>query len=156
MEITRGLLAGLVAISLVVSVEGASIEIMSETGLVFGAVIASPAGGSVTITPSSQRIVSGVYSWGIDSYGAARFTLQVEGYGNPHFTITLPSSVTLTNASGDALMVDTFESLPSGVGMTPPPQSSSTIEVGATLRIAPSQPGGAYSGVFPVLVNLGN
>ena len=154
--IARALLGGLVALVFVVSVEAASIEIRNESDLEFGAVIASTTGGSVTVTPAGQRVISGVYNWGAGTFGAARFTVQVDESGNPHFTITLPSSLTLTNGSVDSLLVTDFQSLPTGTGMAQPPQRTATVDVGATLQVAPQQPGGSYSGTFPVIVNLGN
>ena len=148
----RVLLGGLV-LALCGTVSAQTISISNQSMLTFGTLVATPAGGAVTVSPAGQRFISGVYSFGIDSYGPARFAVEISG-GNPNYMITLPSSLVLRNARGDAMTVDTFQSIPADQGKTQPPQRIGTLDVGATLRIGPGQPGGTYSGEFPVLVHL--
>lgn len=150
--------AGLLfAVSLAVPARGqqpAPIAITADRDLAFGSIAPGPAGGSVTVDPAGGRTAAGVVVLG-GGFGAASYTIRISG-GNPHYTITLPSSVSLQGPGAATMTVDTFVSDPAGTGKAEPPQRIGQLAVGATLRVGPNQPAGSYSAPFLVTVNLGN
>ncbi|MHB8800743.1 MAG: DUF4402 domain-containing protein [Thermoanaerobaculia bacterium] len=147
----------LVAVSLSAPALGqqpAPIAITADRDLAFGSIAPGPAGGSVTVDPTGGRTAAGVVVLG-GGFGAASYTIRIGG-GNPHYTITLPASVSLQGPGAARMTVDTFVSDPSGSGTAKPPQRVDQLAVGATLRVGPNQPSGSYSAPFLVTVNLGN
>ena len=132
----------------------ATISLQSDADLAFGSIAPGPSGGSVTVTPLGSRTSTGVVLLG-GSFGVASFTVSISG-GNPHYTITLPNSVTLLGPSGATMTLDGFLSDPSGGGKVDPPQRTGKIAVGGTLRVAANQPSGTYAAPFLVTVNLGD
>ncbi len=133
----------------------APITISADRDLTFGSIAPGPVGGSVTIDPAGGRTAAGVVVLG-SGFGAASYTVRISG-GNPHYTITLPSSVLLQGPGAANMTVDTFVSSPSGTGMVDPSIGRvGRLDVGATLRVGPNQPSGSYSAPFLVTVNLGN
>ncbi len=79
---------------------------------------------------------------------AAGFTAA--GEGNQAYTISLPSSATLTGP-GTAMTLDTFTD--DNPSPSLPPAGSETFNVGGTLHVGASQAAGAYSGSISVTVN---
>lgn len=132
-----------------------SIDLIPRSDLHFGSIIASPTGGTVTVTPDGMRTTAGVFGFGGFGYTAGVFDVTVQGQGNSHYQIVLPATVTLTSG-GSSMVVDTFQSIPAGTGHAQPPTRTETLRIGATLRVAPNQPGGAYSGTYFVTVHLMN
>jgi hypothetical protein len=132
-----------------------AIEVEATGELAFGGVVGTPSGGTVVIAPDGTRTASGVYEYGT-GFGAATFLVRVSGKGNPHYSITLPSSVVLTNRGGSTMTIDSFQSDPAGTGTAKPPSRSEVISVGGTLRVSGDQPPGDYQGTFYVTVNLAN
>ena len=106
----------------------------------------------MTIAPDGTRTASGVFPLG-GAFGPASFTVTMT-QGNPHYMITLPATATLMSASGATMTIDTFQSEPATQGRLQPPARTGTLTVGATLRVAPSQQPGSYSGMFQLMVNL--
>jgi hypothetical protein len=131
------------------------ISIQRNTHMNFGnvAVQASTA-GTVTISPAGVRSrTAGVTLPNVaGTVTAATFT--VSGTASYTYTITLPTSVTLTRASGSETMTaDNFTSNPSATGQLSS-SGSQDIGVGATLNVAAAQTAGVYtSGNFDVTVN---
>ena len=133
----------------------APITISADRDLAFGSIAPGPAGGSVTIDPAGGRTAAGVVVLG-SGFGAASYTVRIAG-GNPHYSISLPSSVSLQGPGVATMVVDTFVSTPAGTGKVDPSAGRiGTLAVGATLRVGPNQPSGSYSAPFLVTVNLGN
>lgn len=131
------------------------IDITRTSSLDFGAVIATPSGGTVTVAPNGSRTFAGVFGFGSTS-SAAVFSVTRIGDGNRHYTIVLPASTTLTGNNGGTMVVDGFLSNPAATGHLKPPARVETLEVGATLRVGQSQVPGSYNGTFLVTVNLVN
>ena len=130
------------------------ISITKNADMSFGNIsVQSGTGGTVVLATAGTRTsTSGVtLPATAGSVSAASFT--VNGSGSSTYTITLPSTVTLTRASGSETMTaGSFTSNPSGTGAL----SSGTqdIAVGATLTVAAGQVPGVYtSGNFNVTVN---
>ncbi len=118
-----------------------NLAVQSGTG---GTVILAPAGTRTSTSGVTLPATTGTVT-------AAAFT--VNGTGSYTYAVTLPSTVTLTRASGSETMIaSSFTSNPSGTGAL----SSGTqdIAVGATLTVAAGQVSGVYtSGNFNVTVN---
>lgn len=133
-----------------------TIDLVNTSDLAFGTIVATPAGGTVTVDPTGLRTATGVFGSGASGFGAANFTVTQSGKGNPHYSIILPSGATLTSTSGSSMTVSGFQSDPSGSGQAQPPVRQEVLAVGATLNVAPNQQGGAYQGTFLIIVNLGN
>ena len=148
----------LVAVSLsspALGQQPAPITISADRDLAFGSIAPGPAGGMVTIDPAGGRTAAGVVVLG-SGFGAASYTVRIAG-GNPHYSITLPSSVSLQGPGAATMVVDSFVSTPAGTGKVDPSAGRvGTLAVGATLRVGPNQPSGSYSAPFLVTVNLGN
>lgn len=137
------------------SAQPRSIDLVPRGDLHFGSIIASPAGGTVTVTPDGIRTTAGVFGAGGVGYSAGVFDVSVEGAGSTHYQIVLPASITLSSG-GSSMIVDTFQSDPANQGQAKPPARVETLRVGATLRVGPNQPGGNYSGSYFVTVHLMN
>ncbi len=126
----------------------APISISSSGDMDFGDMITTGTAGTVTVTPAGVRTCSPE----VDCFGgfpsAAAF--DVTGEGASTYSITLPSSATLTSG-GDTMTIDTFNH---DAGGTPTLSGGSdTFNVGATLNVGATQAGGTYSGTFSVTVN---
>ena len=102
--------------------------------------------GTVTIAPNGSRTSSNVTLWA-GSFGSVTF--NVSGYSSESYSVTLPSSATLTSG-GNTMTVDTFTH---DAGGSPSLSSGSdNFNVGATLNVGATQTGGAYTGTFAVTV----
>ena len=128
------------------------ISIAKNVDMNFGNIAVSATLGSVVLTPAGTRsIIGGVtLPAAIGTVSAAQFT--VSGLGTSTFSITLPTTYTITSGS-NTMNIDTFTSTPSGSGTLV--AGTLIVKVGATLDVAASQPAGSYTNGtgFPVIVN---
>jgi hypothetical protein len=122
----------------------ASIGIVKVSDLAFGT--AAPGDATATVLPGT-----------IENASNASFT--VSGQASTAYTITLPSSVTMTTGVGGAnrtILVNAFASFPTagaGTGLIGG-GGTQLLLVGATrAAIGASQVAGAYSAAFTVTVN---
>jgi len=125
----------------------APISISSVGDMDFGTMSTTGTAGTVTVTPAGVRT-----SVNVDLFGGtpAAASFDVTGEGSSTYSITLPSSATLTSG-GDTMSVDTFNH---DAGASPTlAGGSDTFNVGATLNVGATQAGGTYSGPFTVTVN---
>lgn len=133
----------------------ASISIFKNTDMNFGTIAASSGGGTVVLSASGSRTVSGgiILPSLTGIVSAAQFTVT----GEPGYTyaITLPADFTLYESGvGPAFMVaNAFTSTPSATGTLS--GGTETVLVGATLNVSGSQTAGSYSNSasFEVTVN---
>jgi spore coat protein U-like protein len=126
-----------------------AISLSKTSDLNFGNVVASGSTGTVVLTAGGARSVTGGASLGnTGSTAAASFT--VSGQASATYSITLPSSTTITSG-GNSMTVNTFSSSPSGTGALSG-GGSQTLNVGATLQVGASQATGSYTGTFDVTV----
>ncbi len=126
----------------------APISISSSGDMDFGTMVPTGTAGTVTVTPAGARSAVNVdLLGGVPS--AASF--DVTGDGNENYSITLPSSATLTSG-GNTMTVDTFTH-DAGASPKLPVGGSETFNVGATLSVGAAQAAGTYSGTFSVTVN---
>ncbi len=125
----------------------APISISAVGNLEFGTMAYTGTAGTVTVTPAGARS-----SVNVDLLGgvASAASFDVTGDGGASYSITLPSSATLTSG-GDTMTVDTFTD---DAGATPQlsGSGSDTFNVGATLNVGATQAAGTYSGTFDVTV----
>lgn len=138
------------------------LKIEKTNDLNFGVVIPSSSASSFILAPAGGLTISiGSLSQILSdqtaaSPEAAAFT--VTGSGVSIFTISLPSSITITNANDDTMTVDTFlSSLPiAGVtlgGVLGDLSITEDFTVGAKLNVGADQAAGLYTGTFDVTVN---
>lgn len=130
------------------------ISISKNADMSFGNLaVQAGTGGTVVLAPAGTRTsTSGVtLPSATGSVSAASFT--VTGSGSSTYSITLPSTVTLTHTGGvETMTASSFTSNPSSTGALS--SGTQNIAVGATLTVAAGQLAGVYtSGNFNVTVN---
>lgn len=128
------------------------LAMLTSRELAFGR-FAAGSGGNIVVSPGGVRTSSGgVVLLSSGSGSAAQIT--VSGEPNTTYSIGLPLDgvVALSNATGPNMPVKTFVSTPSGTGLVGN-GGSQTINIGATLVVAPGQAVGSYSGTFAVSLN---
>ncbi len=126
----------------------APISISSSGDMDFGTMVTTGTAGTVTVTPAGARS-----SVDVDLLGGlpSAASFDVTGEGNANYSITLPSSATLTSGA-NTMTIDTFTD-DAGVNPKLPGGGSETFNVGATLNVSATQASGTYSGTFSVTVN---
>ena len=130
------------------------ISISKNADMSFGNIAVQAAtGGTVILVPAGTRSGTGGVTLPSTAGTVSAATFTVTGSGSLTYSITLPSSVTLTHSGGiQTMAAASFTSNPSSTGTL----SSGTqdIAVGATLTVAAGQLAGVYtSGNFNVTVN---
>lgn len=130
------------------------ISISKNADMSFGNLAVQAAtGGTVVLAPAGTRTsASGVtLPSTTGTVSAASFT--VTGSGSLTYSITLPSSSTLTHSGGvETMTANSFTSNPSTTGTLS--SGTQNISIGATLTVAAGQLAGVYtSGNFNVTVN---
>lgn len=125
--------------------------VTTTSNLAFGKFVADT-GGTITIGTQGQRSrTGGVMLLGGGAVTAAAFSLTESGTGTAlkFTTISLPDTATMSSGA-NTMTLSGFVSDPAntvlGTGRT-------TVQVGATLTVAPNQAPGNYSGSFTVTVN---
>ncbi len=136
------------------------ISISRLDDLAFGDIIPiGGAPGAVTISPDNMRSSSGVVVVADSEHKCAAF--DVVGSKNAHYTVSMPSSATLSDGFGHSMLLDNFTSNSDDNSShnlkldKPYPQSDmgrDTLYVGATLNVGQGQAAGRYSGTFSVIV----
>jgi len=128
------------------------ISISKTVDMNFGNIAVSSALGTVVLATDNTRTKSGGVTLPVvgGTVTAAQFT--VNGLGTSSFSITLPSTYTITSGA-NTMSIDAFTSTPSGSGILV--GGTQTVKVGATLHVGASQVAGAYTNGtgFPVIVN---
>lgn len=133
----------------------APLTLSKTIDLNFGNVSVSSTAGTVVLTPSGSRSVTGGCQLPVGSPGtvtAAAFSIN--GASTYTYSITLPSAATLITGSGTPMSVDTYISVPNGGGTLT--GTAATIYVGGTLHIASNQSIGLYTlaGGLTISVNF--
>lgn len=127
-----------------------TIQSNNISNLIFGDISSSASSGTVVLNPTGSRVATGGVTINTAVPGSTA-AFDVTGDPNATYAITLPASVTLTSSSGNSMLVDTFNSLPSISGMLDG-SGQQALQVGATLNVASNQIFGSYSGVMSVTV----
>lgn len=105
--------------------------------------------GAVTVFPQGVRLADGqVYLVGPDAGSPAQL-LVTSRRPNMSFSVSMPSSFTLTSQSGaESLSVVNLNRSP--IVNSTGPTASTTVTIGATLQITGIPGPGSYVGSFPV------
>lgn len=105
--------------------------------------------GAVTVFPQGTRLADGqVYLVGPDSGSPAQLLVTSRG-PNMSFSVSMPSSFTLTSQSGaEPLSVVNLSKAP--IVTSTGPTASTTVTIGGTLQITGIPGPGTYVGSFPV------
>lgn len=134
------------------------ITIVKATDMNFGNIGVNASLGTVVLVPAGTRSATGGVSLPVALAGtvtAASFT--VSGNANNTYSITLPTTLTITRAAGtETMTVNTFTSTPTvALGGTLSAGGTQTLNVGATLNVAGGQVAGVYTNAtgFAVSVN---
>ena len=128
-----------------------NINLLALNGIVFGDISASSIPGTVTIGTDSSRVATGGVTINTNTSGTPA-SYEVSGDANATYSVTLPSSVVLTSAAGDSMIVDKFTSIPSESGQLDS-GGRQIMNIGATLNVGSFQPFGAYKGVMSATVD---
>lgn len=111
----------------------------------FGNVNASGTLGTVVLSTAGVRSATGGVTLPTTTGTVSAANFIVSGQANFTYSITLPSSVTITRVSGSETMtVETFTSNPATTG-TIGGGGTQALSVGATLKVGASQVPGSYT-----------
>jgi hypothetical protein len=109
----------------------------------FGNVAVNASSGTVVLAADGSRTATGGVTLPGTSGTVTAASFDVAGEGAYTYSITLPSSVTITRNSGtETMTVDAFTSSPSSTGTLT--AGAQTLTVGATLNVGASQVPGTY------------
>lgn len=125
------------------------ITITQQDPLDFGIFSVGGTGGTVIMQPAGERSATGdveLVAGGAVSNGVFGLT----GEPNQAYSVTLPSSTTVTDGS-ETMTVDTF-SYVTGGGDFIGGSGFSAFDVSAVLHVDPNQTINSYSGTYPVSV----
>jgi len=129
------------------------IQISKAGDLYFGNIVAGTTPGTVTVSHDGIRTKSDGVTLPTATPGtitAARF--NISGLPNATYSITLPSSTTITKNGGtEQMTIDNFTSDPHETG-TITTDGTQILAVGATLNVGANQSAGTYEGSFSVTV----
>jgi hypothetical protein len=133
------------------------ISLVKGTDLAFGALVRPTLGSNVvTVDPSSgQRSISGAGDGTLaPSQPSSKATYSVSGEGGTAFSITVPSSFTMTRAGGaETLPVTLSASTLSGaLSGSLGAAGSANFSVGGSLPMSSATVSGDYTGTFDVTV----
>ena len=128
-----------------------SINLVAKNGIVFDDISVSAIPGSVTIGTDSSRVATGGVTINTNTSGTPAL-YEVSGDPNAFYSVTLPTTVTLTSAAGDSMVVNNFTSIPNSRGQLDA-GGGADINIGATLNVGSFQPLGTYSGVMSTVVD---
>ena len=131
------------------------ISIANNGDLNFGNVVASLAGGTVTITPAGVRSAVGVtLPATAGTVTPAHF--NVTGTANFSYSIAITGTPVTVSSGANNMTVNAFTSTPvagAGTGLLDG-AGAQTIDVGATLVVGASQAPGFYTSAIPFTVTV--
>src|SRR5665647_457690 len=131
------------------------ISLAKNVDMNFGNIAVGASGGTVVLAPAGTRSATGGVTLPVTAGTITAADFTVSGNAAYTYAITLPTTVTLTRASGTETMDATaFTSTPSSTGALDATLGTQDLTVGATLTVAAAQVAGIYtSGTFDVTVN---
>lgn len=125
------------------------LTLVSNSDLDFGTVVLSGAGAWAGDTVSVDLAGAQTCTANLTCSGTtSAATYNVTGSNNAVVQITIPASVTITNAALDTLSVATAHGLGAGSTITMPNSGNSGVdfEVGGSITLASTTPDGDYEG----------
>ena len=129
------------------------IEISKEIDMNFGNVAVSSSAGTVVLTPSGSRSLTGGVTLPMVAGTVTAAVFYISGTPDYAYSITLPSAdLTLSNGT-DNMSVNVFASNPASTGILSA-SGLQELNVGATLNVGASQPNGVYTSVNPFDVTV--
>jgi hypothetical protein len=126
------------------------LSVTSTSDLSFGTFAPGPTAGTVVMTAAGNRTATGGVTL-VSASAGAQGTVNLAGTPSTSYTVTLPSSVTLTAASGGATMtLGSFTTTLTGSAGSLNTSGTGSFGVGGTLTVSANQPISVYTGSFPV------
>jgi hypothetical protein len=126
------------------------LSVTSTSDLSFGSFAPGPTAGTVVMTAAGNRTATGGVVL-VNASAGAQGTVNLAGTPSTSYAVTLPSSVTLTAASGGATMtLGSFTTTLTGGAGSLNTAGTGSFGVGGTLTVAANQPISVYTGSFPV------
>lgn len=127
-----------------------AVNIDERRTMIFGKVATSNIPGTVVITPSGGKSVTGgVINLG-KNHREAEF--RITGPDNALVVVTLPTSATVTGGGGTGTLTNFTMNVPNPIDLGR--RGRATISVGATLNLGTNMPGADYTGSYVVYVDL--
>jgi len=129
-------------------------SVTNTSSLRFGAMIPGSLGGTATVSPNGIRTATGTITLlTASAYPASAASFSLIGAPNLGYTITLPTSVTLTLQGGsNTILLTALTSSPAATGSLSS-TGTGTLTVGGTIAVSSSQAAGVYSGTFTVTLS---
>ena len=129
------------------------IAIANAGNMNFGSIAVSTAPGTVALSTAAVRTPSGGVTLPAVTGTVTTAKFTVTGLGASTYSISLPSTYTISDGASHSMTVNNFTSDPSGTGALT--NGTQTINVGATLNVLGSQTAGTYTNGtgFNVTVN---
>lgn len=116
------------------------------TDVSFGDIVAGSKAGTVVLSTSGTRTVTGGVSLGA-STGASAGSFNLSGEPNAAYNVTVTPATLDLNGPGAAMTVDTWTpSISSGTL----PTGTQNIALGGTLHVGANQTAGSYSGIVTI------
>ena len=128
-----------------------TLRLTTLNGLVFGDISSGSTAGTVVMTATGSRSATGGATINTSVAGSPA-TFDVQGDANANYSITLPVSVVLSDASSHTMVVDNFTSTPTSSGVLGG-SGQQSLFVGARLNAGSNQAFGSYSGQMSVTVD---
>lgn len=126
----------------------APLQVANTAPLYFGTIAPSTtASDTVIVAHGGGKTCGSNLTCLTNDHTAAAFT--VTGEADQSYTITLPSSVDITNGSGGTMTVNGFGGSKASGTLT---AGTDSFTVGGTLTVAANQASGEYNGTFAVTV----
>lgn len=127
-----------------------TINLVAQSGIVFGDIAASAIPGTVTIDTDGSRTTTGGVTVNTSTFGTpAKY--EVSGDPNAYFIITLPTTVVITSGSGDDMTIENFTSVPEGNGQIDA-GGKQDLNIGGTMKVKSFQPFGSYKGTMATTI----
>jgi len=126
-------------------------NVTNTRALSYGRFVANTGGTIILNTAGARSQTGGVVLLASGTFTSAAFSLTESGTGKAvgFTTITLPVSATMTSGA-NTMTISNFVSDPTNTVLG---TGKNSVQVGATLTVAPNQAPGNYSGNFVVTVN---
>ena len=133
------------------------IQISKTTDMNFGNVAVTGTGGTVVLAAAGTRTKTGGVTLPTTTGTVSQAVFGVQGQGTYTFSIDLPDSIVLNDGGANNMTVNAFTSngvAGSGDTTAALVAGAFTLNVGATLNVAASQPAGTYTNTTDLTVTV--